>query len=458
LTNKRFTFNIETVKNLTKGKENMKKVLISVFVVFLFSSLLYGFSLRYVSTIVGNRPGDMFGLVVSSGGDINRDGHPEILVSAMDGGLGGKQPGVVYIFRGRTISTGKPYTSISQDEPADRFGSAMCPLGDINGDGYDDFAVAADRSDATGTDAGAVYIYLGGEEDPILYKKLSGERANDWFGTSVAGGADITGDGKSDLVVGASYGGDNYSGAVYIFSGAQEFEEPVVLEKGEPGSLFGHRVRIVGDITGDGINDLAIGAYYTTHSGRKYCGAVYIFAGGEKISSAPFATFFGRQEKDWFGFDVVGLGDVNKDGFADFAVGAPRAGKKREGRVYLYYGGKSIPDKPAIVFGGKETGDMFGYSLSAGDIDGDKLPELICGAPGYDTGNYRSGRAFIFSLSYPLDAISDHHINGEAADDECGKFISFIDGVFGKGKGALFLSAPGVEGRKEVISKLFIYR
>ncbi|MCD6097900.1 FG-GAP repeat protein [bacterium] len=436
----------------------MKKVLISVFVVFLFSSLLYGFSLRYVSTIVGNRPGDMFGLVVSSGGDINRDGHPEILVSAMDGGLGGKQPGVVYIFRGRTISTGKPYTSISQDEPADRFGSAMCPLGDINGDGYDDFAVAADRSDATGTDAGAVYIYLGGEEDPILYKKLSGERANDWFGTSVAGGADITGDGKSDLVVGASYGGDNYSGAVYIFSGAQEFEEPVVLEKGEPGSLFGHRVRIVGDITGDGINDLAIGAYYTTHSGRKYCGAVYIFAGGEKISSAPFATFFGRQEKDWFGFDVVGLGDVNKDGFADFAVGAPRAGKKREGRVYLYYGGKSIPDKPAIVFGGKETGDMFGYSLSAGDIDGDKLPELICGAPGYDTGNYRSGRAFIFSLSYPLDAISDHHINGEAADDECGKFISFIDGVFGKGKGALFLSAPGVEGRKEVISKLFIYR
>lgn len=414
--------------------------------------------LKYVGLLKGDTSGDRFGTIIAPAGDINGNGYTDFLVGAPGSYQSTNYKGKVLVFFGGKEPTA-PDMVIEGENPGDRFGASLTTLGDINGDGFDDFAIGADKADEGGSDAGKVYIYFGGKQisgQPDI--TLVGERPNDWFGTSIAGGQDMNGDQIPDFVVGASYGGKNYTGVVYVFLGGSVITQPAVKIEGETsGDSFGERMAILGDIDGDGISEFAVSSYYHNSDGNKNSGRVYIYRGGSVISREPWHTLSGSRPQANFGFSIAPAGDVNKDGTPDFIVGAPGDGPNSEGVAYLYQGGPVIRD-PIATFYGEHPKDLYGYAVcGAGDINKNGYSDVLIGSPFADIGNYRSGRVEVFYGTDKFDTINDFHINGNEADAQCGTSIAYIPRSLPGKRGMFLVGAPGPLGNGR-ISYLYIYK
>ncbi len=433
----------------------------SIFVILgLMALALVGFGakgLTYIGSLNGNVTGDRFGTTIASAGDVNGDGYADFLVGAPGSYQASDYPGKVYLFLGGA-EPGKPALELSGEAVGDRFGIALTSCGDINGDGYGDFAVGADKNDQGGIDAGKVYIYHGGKElDATPDITLTGERFNDWFGTALAGGSDINGDNVPDLLVGSSYAGKKYSGIVYVFLGGASITKPAVVLEGEAsGDSYGERVAMLGDVSGDGIDDFAVSSYYHNSSKQRNSGKVYIYQGGPVISTKPWQTIEGKRPQANFGFALASAGDVNGDGMVDIAIGAPGDGPNTEGVVYLYLGGPVIRDPAATIYG-QNPKDLYGYDVCGGNVDSDAYSDLIIGTPFADIGDYRSGRVEIFCGSETFDTINDFHINGNGADAQCGTALAYVPKFFGRKGGLYLIGSPGPLGNGS-ISILHIYK
>jgi hypothetical protein len=252
-------------------------------------------------------------------------------------------------------------------------------------------------------------------ETVARFRTLGKNEKGDLFGRVVASG-DFNGDGLTDLAVGApkeDVGIIANSGAVFIYRGTEFGLAPwkVLTQKGlgsnEIGDQFGFSLA-AGDFNGDGKDDLAVGAPYEKPGTKPKSGWVFVFKGttqGPKPWKAFGQKGIGSDEKDdRFGFSLA-AGDFNGDGKDDLAVGAPfeKPGKKgkRSGWVYVFKGGSQGP-KAWKGFGQKglgknEKGDWFGYSLAAGDFNGDGKDDLAVGAPGEKVGTkLKSGWVFVF--------------------------------------------------------------
>lgn len=272
-----------------------------------------------------------FGHAVAAVGDMDGDGAADVVVGAPSGrDDDGRATGTVSLLSGKT---GRSLWSVSGDGELESLGESLAVLGDVNGDGAMDVAVGAPGAASAGRGTGAVRILSG--RDGRVWRALQGRGGGDRFGASLAAAGDVDGDGVGDLLVGApgdDRGGDA-AGAVLLWSGAGRGSDPLLTLTGAlPGDEFGHAVAAPGDVDGDGVPDLAAAAFQMFNGGA---GSVRVASGAD---GRPLAHWSGRAAGVRFGDALEGVGDVDGDGLPDLAVGAPY---DESGRV-LVYGPKGL--------------------------------------------------------------------------------------------------------------------
>ena len=390
-----------------------------------------------LATSLGNS--DHFGVAVAGIGDVDGDGINDIAVGANDDDDGGSQRGAVYVLFLNADGTVKAEQKISDTtgglaatlDNTDHFGSAVVGIDDLDGDGINDIAVGAELDDDGGTDRGAVYVlFLNADGTVKAEQKISDTAGGlaatldntDRFGGSVAGIGDLDGDGINDIAVGAHLDDDGGTdrGAVYVLflnaDGTVKAEQKISDTAGglaatlDNTDRFGGSVAGIGDLDGDGINDIAVGAYWDDDGGNGR-GAVYVLflnADGtvkaeQKISDTTGGLATTLDNSDNFGIEVAGIGDGDGDGINDIAVGANNDddGGTDRGAVYVLFlnadGTVKAEQKISDTAGGLaatlDNSDKFGRSVAGiGDLDGDGIIDLAVGAPLDDDGGDRPRR------------------------------------------------------------------
>lgn len=229
------------------------------------------------------------------------------------------------------------------EDALDKFGYVLA-AGDLNGDGTPDLIIGAPFNSPMPAlyQQGAVYIYFGPDYDPARAIKIPATTANGGLGFSVAAG-DINGDGIDDLLIGAS-------GKVLVFYGSNTFspdpQNPdVVFSSTDAG--FGHAICVLRDVDGDGIKDLAVGADQATIADAANSGRVFIIRGGwpkgvvVNADTTSLAKIDGEANSGRFGSFILPLGDMNADSVPDLAVSAVHADGSAwpmTGKIYVFSG------------------------------------------------------------------------------------------------------------------------
>jgi hypothetical protein len=293
----------------------------------------------------------------------------------------------------------------------DNFGAAVAAIGDVDGDGREDFAVAAPNGDgAAAALSGEVTVFRGGGRGTVL-ARLSGEQALDRFGAHLTGGCDLDHDGRPDLVVGATHHSpapDRWlGGAVYVHFGPTLSEAArVKLGATATKGILGFS-SACGDVNGDGVDDLAVSAIWT-HGVIWHASKVLVWFGGPGFApttDAPDVTV--DSTASHFG-DGLAILDVDGDAKAELAIGVPalyaiptpspaNPMASLKGRVFVLRGAAltagstinlsptpptaPIPALLTTLYGGEYL-ERFGAVVAAlGDVDGDGKADLAVSAP-----------------------------------------------------------------------------
>ncbi|MCA9027882.1 MAG: FG-GAP repeat protein [Planctomycetaceae bacterium] len=422
---------------------------------------------NFTATLDNN---DYFGNSLTNLGDLDGDGNSDLAVGAYRDDDGIIERGAVYVLFMNADGTVKSHQKISDTvgnftatmDNSYEFGSSLANLGDLDGDGITDLTVGARSDSDGGANKGAVYVlFLNADGTVKSHQKISETVGNftatldngDRFGSSLTNLGDLDGDGINELAVGAPLDNDGDSedrGAVYILSLQGPVEgtaEPKISDTVgnftatlDDSDSFGVSVTNLGDLDGDGVNDLAVGAS-GDDDGTTNRGAVYVVfmnpdgtvKAHQKISSIDGNFNAALGSSDFFGGSVTNLGDLDGDGIADMAVGASGDGDGglRHGAVYVLFlntdgtvkAHQKISDIEGNFTATLEDGDAFGLSLtSLGDLDGDGTNELAVGTHSDDDGGQNRGAVYVLFMN--TDGTVESH---QKISDTMGNFTATLD-------------------------------
>jgi len=387
----------------------------------------------------------------------------------------------------------------------DYSGRSVSGAGDINGDGIDDLIIGANRADPNGIyNAGETYVVFGNSEGfnaSLELSELNGSNgfvlngidARDESGYSVSGAGDINGDGIDDLIIGANRNradpiGNLGAGETYVvFGNSEGFNASLNLSElnGSNGFVIngidrrdnsGGSVSGAGDINGDGIDDLIIGAFSANPNGNLGAGETYVVFGNSEgfnaslnlseLNGSNGFVLNGIDRRDFSGRSVSGAGDINGDGIDDLIIGANRAdpnGNIYAGETYVVFGNSEgfnaslelseLNGSNGFVLNGIDRVDNSGRSVSgAGDINGDGIDDLIIGAfLATPNGIYAAGETYVvfgnsegFNASLELSELNGSNgfvINGIDPVGFSGGSVSGAGDINGDGIDDLIIGA-----------------
>ncbi|MBF0627392.1 MAG: FG-GAP repeat protein, partial [Magnetococcales bacterium] len=388
--------------------------------------------------------------IVSHLGDVNGDGFDDMLVNASGTDHGGTDAGSAYVVFGKVGGWGASFslsvlngtTGFRMDGVSGDNLSAISGVGDVNGDGYDDFLTGSVTSDFPAANAGATYLILGkatGWSSTMSLSTLSGSdgtlfygtAAGDWSGFSVSSAGDMNGDGFGDFfigAVGASPDGVSGAGAGYVvfgksagwsgtfdlgsLNGSTGFR----VDGAAAGDQAGFSVSSAGDVNGDGLDDVIIGARWADPNGAD-SGASYVLFGKSAgwNASIDLATLNGTTgfcingilANDQSGSAVSSAGDVNGDGYDDLVIGARFAGASDAGSSYILFGKNSwsaafelsdLDGSNGFRFDGLTGNELHGQSVSsAGDMNRDGFDDLLLNSRRADPNNITdAGSSYVY--------------------------------------------------------------
>jgi len=350
----------------------------------------------------GASPGDQFGEDVASAGDVDADGYDDIIVGARKSGAGG----TAYVFSG---NTGDIIREVSGDHDGEDFGRSVSGVGDLDGDGFDDFIVGSPLSISN---KGCAYLFSG--QDGSRLFKFAGEFPEDRFGYSVSKAGDVNGDETGDIIVGAIWNGAGgiKAGRVYVYSGVDYSLLHIFTGRSVGGSL-GIAVSGAGDLNGDGFDDMWAGAYLDNTMGDS-SGQVFAYSGRD---GRVLMTLMAKESGEIFGSSLSGNGDLNQDGIPDIVIGAPSNDSVGPncGQVRAYLLGDPDSDNIASVCDNCPND----YNPDQDDSDGDEIGDICDNCP--DTANYDQVDADVDSVGDVCDNCPSDY-NPDQADSD-------IDGI-----------------------------
>lgn len=373
----------------------------------------------------GISTGDNLGFSCSGLGDANLDGIPDFVCGAREDDDSGDNSGSASIWSG---ADGSLIRILPGPAAGDEYGFSVGTSGDLDNDGRADVVVATPFSDMRGRDSGIVRVHS--SADGSIIHEWHGSAPGDTFGESVAGGADLTGDGVCDIVVGSPghKTGAYSTGAVHVFSGSDGSPTHTFLGLSTGSDFLGLSVALGGDVNNDGYVDCIAGASgIENNKGRAEVYSV--------ITSSVLYQLEGTNSVDFFGRAVSICGDTNADGHSDFLVGAPGDDQFgfNEGSATLFSGiDGSLLHTLVPVFRSRDMGRSV---VGLGDIDDDGCADLAVGIP-----MKRPSEAGGVSVYSGLTGALLHEITGPLFS-WMGQSISRIDDIDGDGESELLVGA-----------------